>query len=351
MTTAIAATRAPEDQFPFLREHPEYDSPAKRRNVERLSEARDEGRLILSAAPAYIRLEPSAHCNLRCCWAQRNPKHPRLRPRGHADPDLARRIVGEIGQTLYQAILCHWGEPTLNPHLPEIVQVFHDAGVYTTFDTNMTLMTEALAAGLVEAGLDAISASIDGVSQDSYGQYRLGGKVDTALAGLRHVVDQRRRLGRSNPRIRWQFLVFPHNEDEVGAARRIAEEIGVDTFEAFGAGGRRWTPEGGFEPPQPPARSEGLLCEDPWHYLAIDWDGAVHLCCRAFQARHVAGHMGDRPLAAIFDNDRFQLARRVIRDGIWEERDGPNPCTGCNKVRLFVPAIAQLDHGLGLEDQ
>ena len=229
-----------------------------------------------------------------------------------------------MGDCLYQAILCHWGEPTLNRQLPEIVRIFHDAGIYTTLDTNMTLMTPDLAGQLSAAGLDAISASIDGVSQAAYAQYRIGGDVAKALDGLRHIVAQRQRLGRENPRLRWQFLVFPHNEHEVAEAETLATQIGVDVFSVFAGSGGQWTREAGFQPPKPPQRPAGLLCTDPWMYLAVDWDGAVHLCCRAFQAQHVVGHMDAQTLPEIFDNERFQLARRVIRDGRWHPRRRPH---------------------------
>lgn len=339
----------PVVHFPFLAEHPEYGSAAKLDNLERLIEARNAGQLTLDACPAFIRLEPSAHCNLRCCWAQRQPKHPALRPRGHAEPDLARRIVDQIGDRLYQVILCHWGEPLLNSRLPELVRIFHEAGIYTTFDTNMTLMTPELAEALVKAGLDRVSASIDGLTQESYAQYRRGGRVEKALDGLRYMVQARRRLGRKNPVIRWQYLVFEHNQHEVAAARELAGEIGVDTFDAFGGSGRSWSSEAGFAPPQTPRRPDGLLCTDPWMYLAVDWDGGVHLCCRAFQARHVVGHMEDDDLESIFNNDGFQLARRVIRDGVWSPEDRTTPCTGCNFVKLHVPAIAALGHRLTVD--
>ncbi|MBN1488768.1 MAG: radical SAM protein [Phycisphaerae bacterium] len=348
MTSIASENATPEQCFGFLRAHPEYGSKQKADNYAQLAEARARGDLVVNAAPAYIRFELHARCNLRCCWAQRTPTHPALRPRGAANLDLAKRILDEVGSTLYEVILCHWGEPTLNRDLPEFVRLFHDANIHTTFDTNMTLMTAELAGALVDAGLDRISASIDGVSQDAYGQYRIGGKVDAALAGLRDLVEQRQQRMRTNPHIRWQFLVFPHNEHEVGLARQLAHQIGIDTFDAFGGGARQWTPESGFLPPTPPQRPTGLLCSDPWTYLAVDWDGAVHLCCRAFQAQHVMGHMSDATMTALFDNARFQLARRVIRDGVWAEADGPIPCTGCNRIKRFVPAIADLNHVLTL---
>jgi hypothetical protein len=143
--------------------------------------------------------------------------------------------------------------------------------------------------------------------------------------------------------------VFPHNEHEIPAARQLAAELGVDELSLEGASGRVWSESGGLQLPPAPARPGGLLCSDPWKYFAVDWDGAAHLCCRAFQARHVIGDMNDATLREIFDGPRMQAARRIIRDGVWSPADGPLPCTGCIRVRNFVPEIAALGHTLSLE--
>jgi len=350
MTTQTADIAPPERVFRFLADRPEYGSTDKQTNYYRLADARTRGALTVDASPVYVRFETHARCNLRCCWAHRTPDHPGLRPRGAADLDLARRVLDQVGDGLYQVVLAHWGEPTLNRQLPEFVRLFHQAGVYTAFDTNMTLMTPSLAAALVDGGLNYVSASIDGVSQAVYARYRRNGDVAKALAGLRYLIEHKRRVGRSNPHVRWQFLVFEHNEHEVEPARALAREIGVDSFDAFGGSGRPWSAETGFtERPATPERPAGLLCHDPWTYLAVDWDGAVHLCCKAFAARDVMGHMDEHGLRTIFDNERFQLARRVIRDGAWSESDGRISCTGCNRVKQFAPSIGRLNHVLTID--
>ncbi len=350
MTTEVLSTTPAERVFGFLSTRPEYGSAAKEANFYRLADARARGALTVDASPAYIRFETHARCNLRCCWAHRAPHHPALRPRGAADLDLVHRVIDQVADHLYQVMLAHWGEPTINKQLPAIVRLFHAAGIYTTFDTNMTLMTPELASALVEAGLDHISASIDGVTQETYAQYRRNGCVEKALAGLRHIVEAKRRLGRTTPVLRWQYLVFKHNEHEYARARGLAGEIGVDRFDAFGGSGRSWSPESGFvDSASPPPRPNGLLCSDPWTYLAVDWDGAVHLCCKAFAARDVMGHMDEHDLPTIFDNHRFQLARRVIRDGEWAPQEGRIPCTGCNRVKFFAPPIARLGHTLTVD--
>ncbi|MFO0838384.1 MAG: radical SAM protein [Phycisphaerae bacterium] len=341
----------PQDVMPILRLHPEYLAPAKLGNFERLQDAMECGALTFDAAPAYVRLEPHAACNLRCCWAQANPKHPGLRPRGAMSVDLARRIVDELGDVLYQAILCHWGEPTLNPSFPEIARVFHDTRIATVVHSNMTLIDRPMADRIVASGLDEISGSIDGVAQEAYSKYRVLGKVDRAIAGLREVIEARRRAGRRTPLIAWQFLVFPHNVHEVATARRMAADLGVDEFRCFGAGGRHYDEATGTLTPRvTPPRPE-VLCADPWRYVAVDWDGAVHLCCRAFKAEHVMGDLREAPLREVFQNERFQLARRVIRDGYMPAEDERTTCTGCSLVTDHVPELRALGHKTSLDDQ
>jgi MoaA/NifB/PqqE/SkfB family radical SAM enzyme len=350
VTTETVNISPPEQVFRFLADRPEYGSAEKHKNYYRLAAARKRGALKVNASPVYIRFETHARCNLRCCWAHRSPNHPGLRPRGPAGLDLARRVLDQVGDDLYQVILAHWGEPTLNRQLPEFVRLFHETGIYTAFDTNMTLMTPRLAAALVDAGLDYVSASIDGVSQQVYAQYRRNGDAAKAIAGLRYLADYKQRVGRSTPFIRWQYLVFEHNEHEIELARTLARDIGLNSFDVFGGSGRPWSADAGFtNPPADPERPAGLLCQDPWTYLAIDWDGAVHLCCKAFAARDVMGHMDDHDLRTIFDNERFQLARRVIRGGTWSESDGRIPCTGCNRVKQFAPSIGRLNHVLTID--
>jgi radical SAM protein with 4Fe4S-binding SPASM domain len=231
----------------------------------------------------------------------------------------------------------------LNRRFPEIARVFHEAGVATSVHSNMTLIDQALAEGIVASGLDELSGSIDGVTPESYGQYRLRGDVRRALNGLRAVVRARERAGSRTPLIAWQFLVFEHNEHELETARRMAEDIGADEFRYWGGSGRPWNPATGLGEKVVPPRPE-ILCGDPWLYLAIDWDGAVHLCCRAFKAEHVMGDLREDDIKTIFNNERFQLARRVIRDGYVPGEDQKITCTGCNHVTDYVPEIAALGH-------
>jgi MoaA/NifB/PqqE/SkfB family radical SAM enzyme len=67
--------------------------------------------------------------------------------------------------------------------------------------------------------------SCDGVDQESYGRYRVGGSFEQVLENLRWLVAHRR--GR-RPFLVWQYLVMKHNEAQMARARELATEVGVD---------------------------------------------------------------------------------------------------------------------------
>jgi MoaA/NifB/PqqE/SkfB family radical SAM enzyme len=54
------------------------------------------------------------------------------------------------------------GEPLLNTHLPEMISLAHQTGLYTIVSTNAQALTQEMAEALVKSGLNRIIVSIDG---------------------------------------------------------------------------------------------------------------------------------------------------------------------------------------------
>ena len=92
------------------------------------------------------------------------------------------------------------------------------------------MFTEESAKRLVHSGIDEVTFSIDGASQDSYVQYRQRGKFDVALRNLRVMAEEKRRARRDVPHLNWRYILFKWNDsdEEMNLARRLATEIGVD---------------------------------------------------------------------------------------------------------------------------
>jgi MoaA/NifB/PqqE/SkfB family radical SAM enzyme len=89
-------------------------------------------------------------------------------------------------------------------------------------------LTDANCKKTIESGLSRLIISIDGVKQESYGKYRIGGNLDKVIDGTKNMVKWKKATGSKTPFIIWQFIVFGHNEGEIEEIRQLAKEVGVD---------------------------------------------------------------------------------------------------------------------------
>ena len=119
------------------------------------------------------------------------------------------------------------GEPLLHPDLPTMIREAHEAGLYTLLSTNAQALSPELAEALVQAGLNRIIVSMDGLTEESYGAYRIGGSLEKTKAALLYLREAKDRLhGRTV--IELQCLRLRTNEHEWTAFRRQYRSLGAD---------------------------------------------------------------------------------------------------------------------------
>jgi hypothetical protein len=87
----------------------------------------------------------------------------------------------------------------------------------------------------VDSGLDHIVFTISGMTQDSYARYHVNGRLDSALRGMRNVVEARRAAGTTRPKISWRYLGFRWTDDfeQLDAALSLATELEVEDFSIY----------------------------------------------------------------------------------------------------------------------
>jgi MoaA/NifB/PqqE/SkfB family radical SAM enzyme len=325
----------------------------KLRNLFSNEHERLHGVRRLQSHPIYLLIDPSFSCQLQCPSCHGDM----LREGGfsmrHLRPEVLQRLMDAYGETLILVYFANWGEPLLNPQFDALVALMKRYEIWVTTSTNLSLpLSDARVEGLVRSGLDHMILSIDGATPQSYEQYRRGGDLSLVLDNVRRIVAAKRRLRRSTPRLRWQFLVFPWNRHEVSAAQRLAETIGCDEFDAH---------EGDMNPrvviPQearPPGTNrlspdhrERLLqlrvekiaqnkffgCDHLYHQLAVNSDGSVHPCCYVVAPGHVVDRVGASEIGNLFNHEVLQDSRQLlgsaeaIRAGV-----GYEPCANCKIV-------------------
>ena len=190
--------------------------------------------LDVGSLPSRLYVECTAACNISCNQACCAPETgiTRTRQAGMLDFDLFTRVIDEAGPSLGRVDFFNYGEAFLHKRAVEMCEHIKTKfpHIYLYTSTNGLALTEEKARRLAHSGIDEVTFSIDGASQDTYVQYRQRGDFGKALANLRVMADEKARHGRDVPHLNWRYILFKWNDrdEEMNAARRLAVESGVD---------------------------------------------------------------------------------------------------------------------------
>jgi hypothetical protein len=197
-------------------------------------EAPPQRNLEVPLQPSRLYVECTAACNISCLQACCAPETgiTRTRQAGMLDFDLFTRVMDEAGPSLGRVDFFNYGEAFLHKRAVEMCEYVKAAfpHVYLYTSTNGLAFTEESARRLARSGIDEVTFSIDGASQETYARYRQRGRFDVAIANLRAMVDEKRQAGRDVPVVNWRYILFTWNDgdEEMQRAREMAAGIGVD---------------------------------------------------------------------------------------------------------------------------
>ena len=185
---------------------------------------------------------------------------------------------------------------------------------------------------LLGAGLQKIFVSCDGLSEETFNKYHVGGNLKTVMDNMQLLVGEKALLGGCRTRIIWLFHVFRHNEHEVErailTARRLNVEIRInkmrtdmgkeifETAEQAIERDREWIPEDprycAFDLDKKEALKKKNFCSIPWKESVINWEGSVLPCCSVYEEKYSFGNAFREPFARIWNAEMYQSARKEL---------------------------------------
>jgi MoaA/NifB/PqqE/SkfB family radical SAM enzyme len=332
-----------------------YSSIYKLRNLARVEWEQFRKKECVSGLPYIVVLDPTNVCNLKCPVCP-TPRGDLLQPSGRISREQFEAFADRIAAHTYRLILYNWGEPFLHRQIIPMLGYAHRRKISTSISSNLNLLPREGAEALVLSGLDDLIVSCDGLSQETYERYRVGGELEKVVKNMNAIRQARKRLRRSNPSIEFQFLVFRHNEHEAGRVHEFAIRHGADTVrlvkpaidlglpdirpardpayvrpeyqvldvpesaavqnediaKEFSARrrARESAPGGGAEPVKPDLLAP-IHCYWPWRVLTVNWNGEIDPCCYNNQLGSF-GNIFEQPLIKVINNDKFVYARRRI---------------------------------------
>ena len=316
------------------------------------------GKVDVNAYPFEWEIDTTNICQLKCPLC-----HTGLgtidRDKGVMHFDTYKKVVDEIKDYCVWLTLYSWGEPFLNKRIDEFIAYAHEARIATTISTNLNKpLKKDMAERIVRSGLDTMIVSIDGVTQEVYEQYRVGGRLDRVLENLQLLVDTKRELGSDTPYIEWQFIVMRQNQHQIPEARAISEAMGVDGIlfkkvdfplgEEETDTAKKWMPVGIEEylrehPFERPFREEeGDRCWRLWRSTVINWDGGAAPCCYLVNVADDFGNVTDRTFMSVWNGESYRSARQLFKIG--EEPDKRVGCVTCPVYTGSAAAKARGEH-------
>lgn len=290
--------------------------------------------------PMALAFEPTTSCNLRC------PECPSglrsfTRPTGMLRTSLFQSVIEQLADRLIYLTFYFQGEPYLHPEFLSMTQYASRKGIYTATSTNAHFLTDERARMTVESGLDRLIISIDGVTQQTYQSYRVGGSLEKVLEGTQNIIQWKRKLKRNTPHVVFQFLVVKPNEHEIPEVYRLARKLGVDEVKLKTAqiydyrngadliprnekySRYRKMPDGSY---QIKNRLENH-CWRMWHSCVITWDGKVVPCCFDKDAHYVLGDVNKSAFTEIWNGDAY----RAFRVRLLQSRRQIDMCANCTE--------------------
>lgn len=179
-------------------------------------------------SPFFISVEPANYCNLHCPECPVGNKTNNSPAHLLFDFTRYEKLIDELSPTLLHIIFYFQGEPLINKQLPKMIDYAHKARIFTSTSSNAQFLTKDLAKELVLSGLDKLIVSVDGSTQETYEAYRIGGKLEKALDGIKHIISWKNEFRSPTPLVEIQFLVLKTNEHQIADMKLLKKKLGAD---------------------------------------------------------------------------------------------------------------------------
>lgn len=305
---------------------------------------------IVWGMPISYSIEPTNHCNLKC------PECPSglgalTRPLGLLKIDEFKNWINQIKSTGFYVQLFFQGEPFINKHLPEMISYAQMNNVYISISTNGHFINENNVDFVLDNAPDKLIYSMDGLDEESYQNYRVGGTFKQADEGLRLLIKRRNERKLKKPFVEFQFIVMKQNEHQLDDVLKYGKDVGVEkvVFKTMQISNyenavkflpankkfRRYILQNGSFSIKNKLKNH---CFALWRTSVITWDGKVVPCCFDKDASFEMGMLNGRSFNDIWKSTEYQKFRQRVLDS----RKDVNMCTNCTEgLKINILEIEQ----------
>jgi len=271
--------------------------------------------------PLLVDIELSALCNLSCpmCYTITDKFKEEVDAK-NMDFDLFKKIIDEIGGKVPAIRLSLRGEPTLNRNFIECIRYAKENGIKEVSTlTHGKKLEPSYFKKMVEAGIDWITVSIDGLD-DEYEKIRKPLKFKDTFRKVRQMQEYKDENGLNKPVIKIQSL-WP-------AIRKNPTEF-YNSFEpvsnliAFNPLIDYLQKDSDIE------YIDNFVCPQLYQRIVIGADGSVMMCSNDEENSHIIGDANHETLHSIWHGEALNKVRALHK-----KKDGFKAINVCKKCYL-----------------
>ncbi|MEK7992310.1 MAG: radical SAM/SPASM domain-containing protein [Planctomycetota bacterium] len=234
-------------------------------------------------------VEVSSRCNLRCRFCPREE----LPETGLMSEATFERFLEQVPlRRTDNLAFVGLGEPTLNPRLLDFIRraKAQYPKLVTWVTSNGTRLTEDVVGPLLDAGLDLLDVSVNGIEPESYEAVMRGANFEQTLANLESTRAEIERRG-NRTRLQINFVVTADGRPNVGDVQAFWRNRGISRFRLQREHNRGGTVDFSPSGRHQPHGLGGRQCQLAATMTFITWKGEVLHCSHDVGRRHPIGNI------------------------------------------------------------
>ncbi|OGN04115.1 MAG: hypothetical protein A2831_02280 [Candidatus Yanofskybacteria bacterium RIFCSPHIGHO2_01_FULL_44_17] len=295
--------------------------------------------------PSFIQIETVAGlCNYRCIMCPITESRVTGVMSNEVWTKILNRLLPHVKHIDYLS-LCGLGEPMLDKKVHEKVRIAKDLGFRGTgIFTNGELVPETMSEKLMDARLDTLIVSIDGVKKETQSTIRLRSNLDKIVDCMDRFIfvrDRRKRQGKSTTRLMIKFVRQSLNESEEQEyyefwSRKLKSEYNdkVAFYNVNNVGGRAYFPEKLSD--EILAESKNFRCDEVYRRAFIAEDGRLNFCAGDQDGSHNMGNIFTHDLVEAYNSEMHRRYRATMDRG---EILSLELCKNCSIARTISTKV------------
>jgi len=175
--------------------------------------------------PLAVSWNVTSKCNLKCSHCYIDAAERELLD--ELSTDAAKMLIHQITEVSRPLLILSGGEPLLRKDIFEIIQYGARRGLRMAMGSNGMLIDDRIARRLKEAGIKAVSISLDSSTPERHDEFRgVKGSWERAINAMKA-------LKNNNILLQVNTTVTKQNYDEIDDIMTLAEELGAENFHLF----------------------------------------------------------------------------------------------------------------------